>query len=202
MSSKIASTIRLREAEHRAVEVDVVAPGELGLEPRAELEQRGERAAKTDLAGRRLQDAADALEQRRLARAVVADDAHGLALADGEVDVVERGEEFGRARARVQQALLQRLVSLVVDLEVLGDVLDLDDGDHYSSDSKLPSRRPKIASAKRKRERRHHEQVARQDRGTIEGPGGQDVEDRAGDGRVSTTVDDVEDALEREHDRG
>ena len=32
--------------------------------------------------------------------------------------------------ARVQETLLEGLVALVVDLEVLGDVLDVDDGDH------------------------------------------------------------------------
>ena len=64
-----------RQPEQRAVQVDVVPAGELGLEARAELQHRRELAADDDLAGGRLQDAGDALEQRRLARAVPAEDA-------------------------------------------------------------------------------------------------------------------------------
>ena len=71
-------------------------PGELGVEARAELEQRGQPAPGDDLALVRLQDAGDALQQRRLARAVVAEDADRGALFDVEVDVVEGDEVFER----------------------------------------------------------------------------------------------------------
>ena len=95
-----ASISRLRQPEDRRVHEDVLAAGQLGVEAGAELEQRGHPAARADLALGRLQDAGDALQQRRLARAVVAEQPDGRALLDVEVDVVERREVLERDRAR------------------------------------------------------------------------------------------------------
>ena len=123
-----------RQPQHRAVEVDVVPPGELGLEAGAELEQRRERAAderpgRWSAAG----SPADALEQRRLARAVPADDARrshpGL---DGEGDVVERRKVRVIRPPRVDQAVLERAVPLVKSRKFLRRS-DLD-GRHHSSE--------------------------------------------------------------------
>jgi len=50
------------ETEHRAVEEDVVATGELGLEPGAQFEQRRETSAKMNLTRGRLQDAANTFQ--------------------------------------------------------------------------------------------------------------------------------------------
>ena len=129
---------------------DIVATGQLGLKAGAELQERGEAAAQADLARCGLQDTADALEEGRLARAVVTDDTQGLAFADGETDVLKRVKDLGRTRFGVQQALFQRLMALVVNLELLGDAFDVDHGRHQSSDSNSPSRRPKIISATKK----------------------------------------------------
>jgi hypothetical protein len=60
----------------------------------------------------------------------VADDTQGLAFADREADVLERVEDFGRAGFGVQQALFERLMAFVVNLELLGDALDVDHGRH------------------------------------------------------------------------
>lgn len=79
-------------AEDRAVQVDIFAPRELGMEAGADLEQACHSAFDRDSAGRGFGDAAEDLEQRRLARAVAADDAHALALFDVEGDVLQRPE--------------------------------------------------------------------------------------------------------------
>src|SRR5438552_4071547 len=60
----------------------------------AELEQRGEAAAHRDLALGRIGGAGDEPQERRLARAVLADDADGLAAMDVEADVAQRPELF------------------------------------------------------------------------------------------------------------
>ena len=76
-----ARRVLLRQTEDRRVHEDVLAAGELGVEAGAELEQRGQPAPGDDLALVRLQDAGDALEQRRLAGAVVAEDPDRRALS-------------------------------------------------------------------------------------------------------------------------
>ena len=71
-----------RDSEDRAVQVDVLAAGELRVEAAAELEQRGDAPARAHAARRRRQRAGDQLQQRRLARAVAADETDGLAARD------------------------------------------------------------------------------------------------------------------------
>jgi len=66
------------------------------------------------------------------------DQTDGFVRVHAEADVFERVERFDRSRARMEHALLQGLVALVMDLERLGDPFDLDDGGHYNSDSKFP----------------------------------------------------------------
>ena len=83
--------------------------------------------AHRDLARGGLEHAADALEQRRLARAVAAEDADGLALLHVEGDVVEGPEVLDvLTLPAVDEPLLERVVLLVVQPEALGDVLDVD----------------------------------------------------------------------------
>ncbi len=65
-------------AEDRGVEEHVVATGQLGMEAGAEFEQRRHPLVHAHAAGVRLQDAGHALQQRRLARAVLADDTEDL----------------------------------------------------------------------------------------------------------------------------
>ena len=67
---ELARDLRAAHAEDRAVEVDVLAPGELGMEAGAHLEQRADAAVDLGAAGGRLGDAREDLEQRALARAV------------------------------------------------------------------------------------------------------------------------------------
>src|SRR5207302_4464402 len=75
-------------AEDRAVEVDVLTAGEVGVETGADLDQRAEAAV--DLVGAALgaKDAAEELERRALARAVGPDDAERLAALERERHVL------------------------------------------------------------------------------------------------------------------
>ncbi len=97
------------------------------MEARAELEERRHTSTTLHAPGRRLDDAADDLEQRALARPIMADESDGASDGNVEIDVAERPEVFTvlASRARVDDALLDGLV-LVQD-ETLGDILDLND---------------------------------------------------------------------------
>ena len=70
------------EALDRAVQEDVLAPGEVEVEPGAELEQRADPPLRAHASGRRLDDPGDEPQQRRLARAVAPDEPDGLAARD------------------------------------------------------------------------------------------------------------------------
>ena len=105
-------------------------PVSSGWKPAPSSSERGQPAPRHDLALVGLQDPGDALQQRRLARAVVAENADGRALLDVDVDVVERDEVLERDAPEVDHPLLQRRVVLVVEAEVLRDVADLDRGGH------------------------------------------------------------------------
>ena len=71
-------------AEDGAVQIDVLAAGQLRMEAGADLEQRADAAVDLDAPRRRLGDARQDLQQRALAGAVAADDADDLAAPDLE----------------------------------------------------------------------------------------------------------------------
>src|SRR5207253_1510665 len=100
----------LGEPEQRAVEEDVFAPGELGIEAGAELEERGDAAAHLDAAGGRPKGAGDELEQRALAAAVAADDAERGAARELEGDVADRPELAVVLMPPADQDLLQAVL--------------------------------------------------------------------------------------------
>ena len=64
---ELAVDLGLRHAEDRAVEVDVLAAGQLGVKAGADLQQRGDPAAEPDAPVGRLGDPAEDLQQRPLA---------------------------------------------------------------------------------------------------------------------------------------
>src|SRR5205807_6188671 len=107
--------------EHRAVQVDVVAARELRVETGADLEQRADGAADARLAGGRHGDARQDLEQRRLARAVVADDADGPPALDPERRVPEGPDLLPVAPERRAPALAED-VPLAEPLRLDGEV--------------------------------------------------------------------------------
>ena len=91
ISSNLRCDLPPLHPEHGAVEEDVLAAGELGVEAGPDLEQ----AARRDRGSRRarsvgVRDAREDLEQRRLPRAVPPDDAEHLAFAELEGDVLQR----------------------------------------------------------------------------------------------------------------
>src|SRR5439155_16909122 len=80
------------QPQDRAVQEDVLAPGQLGVDARLDLDERSDPAPRLHLAGPWERDPGDQLQRRRLPRAVRADDADGLALVDVERRVGEGPE--------------------------------------------------------------------------------------------------------------
>ena len=114
------------EAEDGAVQVDVLAPRELRMEARAELEQRPDSAADRDPPLGRLHDPGDQAEEGRLARAVPADQADRPARLDCERDARERVDDRAAAPPAGDEHLLQRAHGLGVHAEATAGALDPD----------------------------------------------------------------------------
>ena len=96
--------LRPLHAQDGAVEVDILAPGEVGMEAGADLEHAGDAAVDLDPSARRLGDAAEDLQKRALAAAVRADDAEAFAGLHLERDVLQRPEFVVRALAPAEEA--------------------------------------------------------------------------------------------------
>src|SRR5581483_10107158 len=108
-----------------------------GVEARIERDERPHGAVDRDPPGRRLDQAVHQLEERRLAGAVVADQADRLPASDVERHVAQRPELARAQGLRVLPAsgdLLADVLEAVeetppqVPREALGQALDLDDG--------------------------------------------------------------------------
>ena len=87
-------------AQDGAVQVDVLAPGQFGVEAGAHLEQAGDAALDLDPPAGGGGDAREDLEQGALAGAVAPDDPQHLALLDFERNVLERPERLTVAGCR------------------------------------------------------------------------------------------------------
>src|SRR5262249_44910693 len=107
-----------------AVEKDVFAAGEFGVESGSKFEEGGDAAGGFDEAFGGLQDAGDDLEQRALAASVGADETERFAPLDVEGDVAER-PEIGVERAGAGEKLAQTVGGLAVEAVKLGDVLSV-----------------------------------------------------------------------------
>src|SRR5262249_5513463 len=105
---ELAAYLGARHAENGAVEVDVLAAGELGVEAGADLEQARHTAFDRDATLGRFGDARQDLEQCRFAGAVAADDAHHLAALHLEAHVLE-SPEFLRGVADDEGAAAQHV---------------------------------------------------------------------------------------------
>ena len=146
---ELAVDLGLLHAEDGAVEIDVLAPGELGMEAGADLQQAADAALDLDLAAGGGGDARQDFEQGALAGAVAADDAKDLALADLEADVAQGPQLAADAVAVVGLADLEQGVGPAAGLGppavevlaqgaaadeaeavVLAEVFDLDDDGH------------------------------------------------------------------------
>ena len=165
ISSRLAAISSGPRPEQRRGEIDVGEPGVLRMEARAQLEQRADAAVDLHRAARRRDHARDDLQQRRLARAVLADDAERLAALQREAHVVERAEDVRGAVAAQQVAHEAQLPAARLDLRVvLADVVERQqalprpcaDGCHQTKsskcgDSRRNTQRPAKNSATRRR---------------------------------------------------
>ena len=114
-----AVEVSLPEAEDRAVEVDVLSPGQLRVEAGAEFEQSGHLAGDADATAVGPEDLGDAFQQRALPRPVLTDQAERLAFLHLEGDVTQGPELLERRPAPTHHPDLQGLVALVVQPEAL-----------------------------------------------------------------------------------
>jgi hypothetical protein len=89
---ELADDLLAMHAEDRAVEEHVLAPGQIRMESRTDLEQRADATLDRRTSRRRRRDAGEQLEQRALAGAVSSDEAERLAVRHVERDVTERPE--------------------------------------------------------------------------------------------------------------
>ena len=81
--------VRLAEPVDRAAEIDVLAAREVGMEARAELEQRADSPVDGEPPARGAEHAGDHPEQRRLSRAVPAHEPDRSARLNPERDVLD-----------------------------------------------------------------------------------------------------------------
>jgi hypothetical protein len=97
-------SISAKHAEHRTVEIDVLAAGKLRVEARPDFEQRAYAPVEFRAPLGRLRDAREYLQERGLARAVAPYDADHLSRIDLEAHVLERPDRrVAAARAPTAQ---------------------------------------------------------------------------------------------------
>jgi len=118
-----------RDPEQRAVQVRVLAPGEVRMEARADLEERRDPTVHLERAGGRLRGTGDELQQRRLPRSVRPDDAERFAGLDREAHVAERLDVLGRHELP-ESHLLERAATLAVKAVRLGDMVGANGDGH------------------------------------------------------------------------
>src|SRR5262249_18758269 len=153
---ELGADLGAAHAKDRAVEVDVLPPGQIGVEAGADLDQRRQPALDRQLPPRGHEDPAQVLEQRALAGAVVADDAERLPFVDAEADVAQGPELLAPERAGDRaldergDEIAQRVVDLPL-LELLVQALRLeDDVAHHTLSANFGSRRWNTAGATRR----------------------------------------------------
>ena len=95
---EFAGDLGALHAEDGAIQEDILAPGQFGMEAGADLEQRTDAAVDPDLAFGGFGDARQDLEQGALACAVAPDDAQHLSLLHIEGNIVERINRVQRIR--------------------------------------------------------------------------------------------------------
>src|SRR5262249_41054556 len=116
-----------RQPLDRAVQEDVLAPGEVVVETRPELEQGSDPTACGDASRRRFDDAGHDAEERRLPRAVATDQTHGLTGPDPDGHVPQRPDVLRLRTAALHEEILQGARLAGVDPEAARHALD-DDG--------------------------------------------------------------------------
>ena len=140
--------LRALEPVDGAVQEDVLAAAEVGVEAGAELEQRADPAADVDASRRRLDDPGDQAQQRRLAGAVAADEPDRLARLDGERHVFERLHVLRLGAAAEDEQLLQAARLVRVDAEAARDPVDPDLARLHALNGTAAARRTSPASTR------------------------------------------------------
>ena len=92
---ELGGDLTFGHTQDSAVHVDILPTRHLLMETGTDLEEGGDTAAGADSAHGRRSDLAKELQQGGLASAVLADDAHDVALLDAEVDIAERPDVVG-----------------------------------------------------------------------------------------------------------
>src|SRR3981081_67363 len=112
------------------------------METGAQLEERRDLSPGRDRTVVRAQDLGHALQERALARPVLADEAEGRAFCDVERHVAQGPELLVASPPASHERGLQRLVALVIEAIALRDGVDLDDRVRvHTSSASLRSRR-------------------------------------------------------------
>ncbi|OPZ17381.1 MAG: hypothetical protein BWZ10_01214 [candidate division BRC1 bacterium ADurb.BinA364] len=134
----------LREPKHRAVEEDILAPGEFRIESGAQFEQGAQAAAHQGFALRRTQRSGEDLQQGAFAGPVDADDAQAFAALEVERHVAQRHESavkgLAPARERFAQPVLRPGIHAVGLAGVAGRNGNVGREVHSSPSKKIRSR--------------------------------------------------------------
>src|SRR5579884_1248083 len=136
---------RAAQAVDRALQEDVLAPGHLRVEPRAELEQRADASADGDVTRGRLDDPREQAEQRRLPGAVAAHEAERAARVDVERHVAERPHLRAAVAPAGDDEILERPGLARIDAKATRCVLDGDLARSHAGEGTASSRRTMLA---------------------------------------------------------
>jgi hypothetical protein len=140
--------LRTLQSVDRAVQEDVLAAREVGVEPGSELEQGADPSVDGDAALGRLDDSGDQAQQRRLAGAVPADKADRLTRLDRERHVLERQDIRRLGSPAEHEQLLQASRLVRPDAEATRDPLDADLPRLHPRDGTAACRRTRPASTR------------------------------------------------------
>ena len=121
------------EALDRAVQEDVLAAREVEVEASAELEERADAPLGASATRGRLDDPRDHAQQRRLARAVPADQADCLPAGDLGGDVAKRPHVRRLRLPALDEEILERARLARVDAEAASDAFDRNLADFHAA---------------------------------------------------------------------
>src|SRR4051812_14518131 len=117
---------RARQTVDRSVQVDVLAAGEVGMETRAELQERRDSAAGLHVPRGRSDDPGHDPQEGRLAGAVASDETDRLTRLDRHRDISQRLDVARSEAAARDEDVLQGALRLRVDAEGPRDAVDDD----------------------------------------------------------------------------
>ena len=84
-------------AQDGTIQIDIFAAGEFGMKSGTYFKEGCDPSADPDLAGRRMCDAREELQQGTLTGTILSDDGHCFSLANGEIDILEAVYDIARA---------------------------------------------------------------------------------------------------------